>query len=278
MFPTRVGMIRLDKPLEEVLNDIKLIWSTALKHKLNHVERALTNDKNKRTAYEFIRRGAGEARRKILQVVYKREGISTAEDVAQYAPSTAGLPGPKVEREPPQPPGLREAGPTEEPYLLRESDEPYNITGLPETDASIAAKQPLPEPGQISPKTKRGPLKSPEWIKIHLGGLEFVKPLEMPELYKLTRMLGADTQLKVMRSRYGHFKGIPGAPEIALDKRIFTNPTHAATVWAHEIGHLGDWLDDKTLARGNIIGRIRSLHKYMKRHIRGYDRKEQRTP
>ena len=32
----------------------------------------------------------------------------------------------------------------------------------------------------------------------------------------------------------------------------------------HEIGHLVDWLPDKDLKRGNILGRIASLKKYMR--------------
>ena len=32
---------------------------------------------------------------------------------------------------------------------------------------------------------------------------------------------------------------------------------------AHEVGHLADWLDDKTLGRGNILGHIAALNKYM---------------
>jgi hypothetical protein len=42
------------------------------------------------------------------------------------------------------------------------------------------------------------------------------------------------------------------------------NPNLAARVLAHEIGHLADWLPDKTLNRGNILGRVASLKSYMK--------------
>jgi hypothetical protein len=44
------------------------------------------------------------------------------------------------------------------------------------------------------------------------------------------------------------------------------NPNLAMKVLAHEIGHAVDWLDDKDIKRGNILGRIASLKKYCK-HI-----------
>jgi len=42
------------------------------------------------------------------------------------------------------------------------------------------------------------------------------------------------------------------------------DPTLSAKVLAHEIGHLVDWLPNKDLKRGNILGRIASLKKYMR--------------
>ena len=41
------------------------------------------------------------------------------------------------------------------------------------------------------------------------------------------------------------------------------DPEHQAQVLAHELGHAVDWLPDKTLRRGNILGRIASLHKFI---------------
>lgn len=37
----------------------------------------------------------------------------------------------------------------------------------------------------------------------------------------------------------------------------------AGSVLGHEIGHAAGWLDDNTLKRGNILGHIAALHKYM---------------
>ncbi len=41
-------------------------------------------------------------------------------------------------------------------------------------------------------------------------------------------------------------------------------PIQARKTLAHEIGHLVDWLPDKTMSKGNILGRIASLHNYTK--------------
>ena len=45
------------------------------------------------------------------------------------------------------------------------------------------------------------------------------------------------------------------------------DPTLAPKVLAHEIGHLADWLPDKDLRRGNILGRVASLKGYLKQMI-----------
>jgi hypothetical protein len=53
----------------------------------------------------------------------------------------------------------------------------------------------------------------------------------------------------------------PGTVSLTFYRK---DPTFAAQVLAHEIGHMWDWLPDKTLARGNILGRIASLRKFLK--------------
>ncbi|MFW6028701.1 MAG: hypothetical protein ACOCRO_00460, partial [Halanaerobiales bacterium] len=49
------------------------------------------------------------------------------------------------------------------------------------------------------------------------------------------------------------------------------DPGYAAKVLSHEIGHLVDWLPDKDVSRGNILGRIKSLKRYMKNTIEDED-------
>jgi hypothetical protein len=49
------------------------------------------------------------------------------------------------------------------------------------------------------------------------------------------------------------------------------DPTYAAKIIGHEIGHMDDWLPDKDLSRGNIFGRIKTLKKYFKQSIEEQD-------
>lgn len=48
------------------------------------------------------------------------------------------------------------------------------------------------------------------------------------------------------------------------------DPTLAAKVLAHEIGHVVDSLPEKEFRKGNILGRIASLHKYYKEFLPAY--------
>lgn len=44
----------------------------------------------------------------------------------------------------------------------------------------------------------------------------------------------------------------------------------AAKVLAHEVGHAADWMPDKTMKHGNILGRIANLNKYVKSFVAGF--------
>lgn len=48
------------------------------------------------------------------------------------------------------------------------------------------------------------------------------------------------------------------------------DPDFAARVLAHEIGHLVDWLPQKDLGRGNILGRIASLKNFLEKQMAGW--------
>jgi len=48
------------------------------------------------------------------------------------------------------------------------------------------------------------------------------------------------------------------------------DPDFAARVLSHEIGHLVDWLPEKTLGRGNILGRIASLKNFLDEQMAGW--------
>jgi len=85
--------------------------------------------------------------------------------------------------------------------------------------------------------------------------------LEVPEMIQLGEELGAEIIAKDMRPRLlGQFNG--SITQIAIS-RALDNVNKLSSTLAHEIGHLFDYLDDKTMARGNILGRLRSVHNYL---------------
>ncbi len=95
--------------------------------------------------------------------------------------------------------------------------------------------------------------------------------LEMPETVELaTRLLGSPPRV-VRRLRAKGAKGVfyPGQGRIELLANIFENPADALKTIQHEIGHAVDWLSDKDMRRGNILGRIASLKKYMGQWLAG---------
>jgi DNA repair protein RadC len=100
-------------------------------------------------------------------------------------------------------------------------------------------------------------------VPIPIKPLPNFKPTEMPELVELYRdITGMLPELKKFRSALGMF--YPGTMQIKLDPRIFADPQTAMQVLAHEFGHLTDYLPQKTLARGNLWGRIHALRNYLK--------------
>lgn len=95
------------------------------------------------------------------------------------------------------------------------------------------------------------------------GGSGFARPAEFPELVDLARELQGTPQVK--RS-LGKNRGVFTAGGIKLVADLFTpgNEYQLAATLAHEIGHLVDFLPDRTLKRGNILGRLRSLQSFLK--------------
>ena len=69
--------------------------------------------------------------------------------------------------------------------------------------------------------------------------------------------LGLPEDQIVFRKEYNKKSGL-------VDLKAYErNPQLAPKVLAHEIGHLVDWLPDKDLRRGNVLGRIATLKRYM---------------
>ena len=98
--------------------------------------------------------------------------------------------------------------------------------------------------------------------------LSKIKSVQFPELVRLARdMTGDVPALRKLRRKLGvfvHPGGLTGMGEIRLSYSIFNDPVLMARVLGHEIGHLNDYFDDKTLSRGNLAGRIASLRGYRK--------------
>jgi hypothetical protein len=97
-----------------------------------------------------------------------------------------------------------------------------------------------------------------------------LRPIEFPELVQIAiQLMGIPQVVKRFRKEgvRGMFTAAEGArvASIRLRADLFKkgNETQLAMTLAHEIGHLVDWLPDYTLTRGNLLGHLRSLVKFM---------------
>lgn len=98
--------------------------------------------------------------------------------------------------------------------------------------------------------------------------------MDLPEIVQLAKELlqgkvpGVRRYLRKAGASGIFYPGGRGRIELRAD--IFEDPAQAAAVLAHEIGHLVDYLPDRDLSRGNILGRIAKLKKYAKHTIPEY--------
>lgn len=96
-------------------------------------------------------------------------------------------------------------------------------------------------------------------------GLNILHPIAMPELVKLaTELLGSKPLIKKLPRSSALFTGRGAFGKISIDPRRVKGAFELAKVLAHEVGHLEDWLPDNTLKRGNLLGRLLKLHKFLK--------------
>ncbi|MHB1260325.1 MAG: 2'-5' RNA ligase family protein [Thermoplasmatota archaeon] len=89
--------------------------------------------------------------------------------------------------------------------------------------------------------------------------------IEMPEMVAFATEL-SQTPRVVRGFRSLETRGLFQGGTISL-RADFFKPEHRqqlARLLAHEIGHLLDWLPDMDMRRGNILGRLQSLHRFMK--------------
>ena len=101
-------------------------------------------------------------------------------------------------------------------------------------------------------------------VEVRLGGSGAVNPVLMPEVYRIYNALtGGDSPfLRRYRTANGMFYAA-GAGRIGLHPDLFKFPHQAAYTFAHEVGHLGDYLPDRTLDRGNLFGSIGTLRHWL---------------
>ncbi|RMH30562.1 MAG: hypothetical protein D6692_01745 [Planctomycetota bacterium] len=100
-------------------------------------------------------------------------------------------------------------------------------------------------------------------VPVEFAQLDKLQPAEMPELVWLVKELTGDVPF--MRSyprALGMFYG-SGSGKIGLHPRVFADPAVAVRVLAHEIGHLVDYLPQRTLKRGNLLGRLATLREFL---------------
>lgn len=99
-----------------------------------------------------------------------------------------------------------------------------------------------------------------------------LKPIESIEMVRLAKeLIGSYPKLKNYPKARGMFYPDPLDPKIGLNRELFVRgqEKQLAATLAHEIGHAIDWLPDKDLRRGNLLGRLFTLRKFMKSTFSG---------
>lgn len=172
------------------------------------------------------------------------------------------------------------------PAGVREDGEAGSGTGrtadseqLTEADTAAQQRQKLEEQGQ-------GGLFAGAAGAADTGGYSSARatagrprsmPLNLPELVEVAQLLGngkLPSVKKALRAAGGEAVGVfrsstgnLDSAGISLRADLPLDPDQAKRTLAHEIGHWVDFLPDATLKRGNILGSIATLKKYMKGHL-----------
>ena len=93
--------------------------------------------------------------------------------------------------------------------------------------------------------------------------------IDLVELYKAFVKKSPElNNLPTGLNGYFQFKG-KKSPRIVINEALQKNPEQFLMTFAHELGHLIDYLPDATLKRGNILGSIASLKGFMNKWIDG---------
>lgn len=107
-------------------------------------------------------------------------------------------------------------------------------------------------------------------VKSARKNLDLYKTVQFPELVRLTKQLTGDypkvnTRLRTALGRATY--KILGGAKVELHPDIFKDNEVVAKVLAHELGHIADFFPEGVKARGNLVGRVASLTRYMKRRF-----------
>ena len=100
------------------------------------------------------------------------------------------------------------------------------------------------------------------------------KTVPFPEILQMVRELTGEIpsvsypRMRKIGRPLGLFKGV-GEGKIILNPDIFRSPEQAVKTFAHEVGHLADWLPTKSLKRGNLIGHVASLNSFLRNNFSG---------
>lgn len=109
------------------------------------------------------------------------------------------------------------------------------------------------------------------------GKTEF-KTMETPEQYRLAKQIspGLDFIMKNSKKFNGYFKPAKGQEVIVMNRKLYkrgkeeTKEAYQARIsktMAHEIGHLIDYLPDKEMNRGNLLGRLQVVSNFKQNFI-----------
>lgn len=91
-----------------------------------------------------------------------------------------------------------------------------------------------------------------------------IRPMDLPEIDRLYRQI-ADQEAVIKRSFRGKPKlGLAKGKSVELLADMFKDPEKAKKTFAHEIGHVCDYLPEGVMTRGKLVGHIAALNRYMK--------------
>ncbi len=106
-----------------------------------------------------------------------------------------------------------------------------------------------------------------------------IRRTPVPEMVRLAKkLLGRSPIVNArLKTSLGIFRYDNSEGRIEINPSLGKSPQALAKTLAHEIGHAIDWLPDKNLNRGNILGRLRSLDGHLKKTLGGLSEESVRT-